>query len=92
MELCKNNMVDAVFEQFKDKQRYVDALRRAAEEMYRSEMVDTEMDILEIKEIAEHGDYANDNEYKNAIENCTWATKEDWILDKLNEWMNPEDF
>jgi hypothetical protein len=67
---------------------YRAALRRAAEEMYQHEMVDTNMEILEIREVAESYDYYfSEVERKISIENCTWATKEEWIKDKIDEWL-----
>ena len=64
------------------------ALRCAAEDMYKADMVDTNMEILEIREVAEAYDYYfSEDEKKIAVENCTWVTKEDWIKDKIEEWL-----
>jgi hypothetical protein len=64
------------------------ALRQAAEEFYQNEMVDTNMHIFEIREEAEKYEYyADENSRQEAIENCQWATKEEWIQDKIKEWM-----
>jgi hypothetical protein len=64
------------------------ALLNAAEELYKNEMIDTNMDILEIGEVAEKYEYYKDEaERQQAIENCSWATKKDWINNKIEEWL-----
>jgi hypothetical protein len=51
-------------------------------------MIDTNMDILEIGEVAEKYEYYKDEaERQQAIENCSWATKKDWINNKIEEWL-----
>jgi predicted transcriptional regulator len=46
------------------------------------------MHIFEIREEAEKYEYyADENGRQEAIENCQWATKEEWIQDKIKEWM-----
>ena len=65
------------------------ALRCAAEDMYESEMVDTNMSVHEIEEVASAYEfYENDEEREHAIQNCTYETKEDWIKDRIQEWIN----
>lgn len=69
-----------------------DALYRAAEHVYKSEMVDTNMEVLEIREVAEKYQYYKDEEEKkHAIENCSWATKDEWIYSVIDMWMNSEE-
>ncbi len=65
------------------------ALRCAAEDMYQSEMIDTNMAVLEISEVAgayEH--YENDEERQEAIQSCIYETKEDWINDRIHDWID----
>ena len=70
-------------------QKFRIALRNAAEEFYQNEMVDTNMHILEIGEEAEKYEYYVDEDSRQeAIVNCQWATKEEWIEDKINEWLS----
>lgn len=64
------------------------AVRVAAEDMYKSEMLDTNMAILEIREEAEkYEHYADEEEKQEAIRNCSYETKEDWIEDRIQSWI-----
>ena len=64
------------------------ALERAAEEAYQNEMVDTNSYMTEIREFAEKYEYyANADDKRITIENCEWATKEEWIKEKINVWL-----
>lgn len=87
-ETNHDDLVDSIFENFKSTEKYKDALQRAAEEMYENEMVDTNMAVLEIAEVAEKYEfYSSKEERQHALENCEWATKRDWINDKVQEWL-----
>ena len=67
---------------------YMNALRRAAEEVYKSEIVDTLMETSTIKEVAEKYEYyANEEDKRVTIRNCLFETKEEWIENKIREWM-----
>lgn len=64
------------------------ALRQAAEEAYQNEMVDTNMAMLDIREVAEKYEYYTDEDSRqDTIKNCIWATKEEWIEDIIFAWM-----
>ena len=52
------------------------SLRKAAEMMYQSEMKDTAMDYLEIKEVGAHED-----------QDYSWNTKEEWIKERMDELL-----
>jgi hypothetical protein len=90
-------MVDKLDKQahFKEKDlidRYESALWRAAEQFYKSEMEDTNMAVLEIKEVAEkYPLYRNEQDKKEAIENCAWETKRQWMETLIDLWMNPQE-
>ena len=65
------------------------AIRQAAEDMYESDMVETNMAMLEITEVAEaYEHYENDEEKQKAIQNTSFATKEEWIQDRIQEWID----
>jgi len=89
--MANEKLVDAIFDQFKDKQVYIEALRRAAEESYQNEMVDTNSYMTEIKEFAEKYEYyVNADDKRITIENCEWATKEEWIETRMSIWLDPK--
>ena len=90
-ETNHDDLVDAIFDQFKDKQFYIDALRRAAEESYENEMVDTNMEIVSVKEVAENYKYyVDEKEKQEAIDHCEWDTKEQWIDARMSIWLDPK--
>ena len=81
----------ATHSQFNEKEvidRLDRALERAAEEAYQNEMVDTNMEIIAVKEVAEKYEYYDDDEQRQeTIDHCEWATKEEWIKEKINVWL-----
>lgn len=79
---------DAQFNEKELVDRLEFALERAAEEAYQNEMVDTNSYMTEIKEFAEKYEYYQNSDDRNiTIENCEWATKEEWIKEKINVWL-----
>ena len=70
-------------------QMFRTALQRAAEEAYIDQMFITNQSIREIREEAEQYDWYESEEHRQAAINCCkWDTKEDWIKDKIEEWLN----
>lgn len=71
---------------------YKKALRKAAEEAYKNEITDTEMDILEIKEVIEKNRklFATEEEWKLVMDNASYENKEEWIEEKIKEWLSNE--
>jgi len=80
---------------FKEKElidKYEAALERAADQVYQSEMEDTNMAVLEIREVAEkYRYYQSDEEKKQALENCGWDTIKEWKETLIDLWMNPQE-
>jgi hypothetical protein len=71
--------------------KYDKALLIAAEEAYQNEMVDTNSYMTEIKEFAEKYEYYhNKDDKQTTIENCEWATKGEWIENKMTGWLESE--
>jgi len=67
---------------------YRKALLKAAEEAYQSEMVDTNMETLDIREFAEkYKYYGTAEERATTINQCEFETKEQWIGMKIDEWI-----
>jgi hypothetical protein len=81
-------MVDEIFDQFKDKQKYVEALRRAAEDIWAIQMDETNDKMTEFAEKYEH--YSSEEEKKHVLEDCLWATKEEYITTLIESWLNPD--
>ena len=59
-----------------------EALRKAVEMMYETEMKDTAMDHLEVKEIGESILTTTDEK-----QTYSWETKEQWIEERLEELL-----
>jgi len=67
---------------------YQKALHRAAEEVYQLEIIGTLMESSTIREVAEKYEYyANKEDREITIHNCEFDTKEEWIQNKIREWM-----
>jgi len=78
---------DSIKHEF-NKVAYEAALREAAEEWYQSEMVDTNMESVCIREIVkDYGYYANEKEKQQLLDQCDFDTKEDCIKAKIDEWL-----
>lgn len=67
---------------------YKKALRKAAEEMYNNEMYMTQMDVLEVKEEIKKNH--SEEEWIRQIEDASYENKEEWIQEKINEWLSDE--
>jgi hypothetical protein len=88
--MANEKLYEFLIEQAKTKREYMDALVRAAEEAYESEMVDTNTEIFEVVEVAERYKYYKDEQEKEeTIRHCSWETKQEWIENKIQEWLNP---
>ena len=69
------------------------ALLRAAEEAYQNEMMDTNVEILDIKTVVVAYEYWNsDEERQEALDHCQYESKEEWVQEKMDQWLNPEDY
>jgi len=90
-EKTRKELIDSIFTQFKNNQKYNIALRRAAEEAYQNEMVDTNMEIIAVLEVAkEYEHYDSDEEKQATLDHCEWDSKKQWITNKMTEWLESE--
>jgi len=93
--MCKKTnteeLVDAIFDEFKSKQKYKEALRRAAEYVWRAEMEDTNDKMTDVLEFAEqYGHYESEQEKERALKNCIWESKDEYISALIESWINPD--